>query len=386
MTTSNEKLLIELIKVALGKSSEYILPDTLDWDTLFRLSMKQCVPAIVLDGLNHSLTLGNIRNSKSQKNCKTSKLKWFGMVLNMEKQYAKHESTIADLATFYMENGFRMMLLKGYNLSKYWPIPNHRPTGDIDIFLMDVVSPEKRGNSATWKRADRILKDKLSIETDNSHHHHSVFTYKGIMVENHFDFVNVHSHQSNQWIEKVFKDLAVSEYESYTLYNGVDILFPSPLFNCLFIARHNAIHFAAEHLNFRQLLDWLLFIERRNEDIDWNRFWNISKTMGMDKFVLCMVFIAVEHLSFKESLFHIPDEYAKFKTSEQNLIYNVLDDILHPTDNNSNGKGFTYIKKRYKLWKRNLWKHKIVYSDSIVSTFFVQLKSHLMKPSTIFGT
>ena len=386
MITSDEKLLFELIKVALGKSSEYVLPDTLDWDTLFRLSMKQCVPAIVLDGLNHSLTLGNIRNSESQKKWRTNKLKWLGMALNMEKQYAKHESTIADLATFYMENGFRMMLLKGYNLSKYWPIPNHRPTGDIDIFLMDVVPPEKKGISATWRRADQILKDKLRIVTDNSHHHHSVFTYKGIMVENHFDFVNVHSHRSNQWIEKVFKDLAVSEYESYTLYNGVDILFPSPLLNCLFIARHNAIHFAAEHLNLRQLLDWILFVEKRNEDIDWNRFWNISKTMGMDKFVLCMVFIAVEHLSFKESLFHIPDEYVKFKTSEQDLIYDVLNNILHSTDNNSNGKGFTYIVNRYKLWKQNLWKHKIVYSDSIVSTFFAQLKSHLMKPSTIIGT
>ena len=31
------------------------------------------------------------------------------------------------------------------------------------------------------------------------------------------------------------------------------------------------------------------------------------------------------------------------------------------------------------------WKHRIVFSDSIFSTFFVQLRSHLMKLATIVG-
>lgn len=78
-----------------------------------------------------------------------------------------------------------MMLLKGYGLSKYWPIPNHRPTGDIDIYLMYLNSEGKEKSRPAWECADKLMTEKFGILVDNSHHHHSVFTYKGIMVENH---------------------------------------------------------------------------------------------------------------------------------------------------------------------------------------------------------
>lgn len=384
MIASNEKLLLELIKVALGKSTACALPNAFEWNMLFDLSMKQCVPSVVLDGLNKCLAVGSSQVSGCGSG-NLSKLKWLGVVLSIEKQYAKHERVIADLAAFYQGLGCRMMLLKGYGLSKYWPIPNHRPTGDIDIYLMNVDSENKEKGLLVWERADKAMTEKLGIRIDNSHHHHSVFTYKGIMVENHFDFVNVHSHCSNRWIESEFKRLAARGCEEQTFDNGVKVLYPSPLLNCLFIARHNASHFAAEHLNLRQLLDWALFVENRHEDIDWNYFWNTCKKMGMEKFVLCMAFIAVERLSFEKGIFHIPNEYVDFQNIERELVDKVFDNILHPTDEGDDGKGLIYIVNRYDLWKRNLWKHRIVYSDSIVSTFLAQVKSHLMKPATIFG-
>ena len=345
--------------------------------------MKQCVPSVVLDGLNKSLASVPCQDNKGIG--KMDKLKWLSMVLNMERQYTIHESVIAELAAFYQRAGYQMMLLKGYGLSKYWPIPNHRPTGDIDIYLM-YLNPEGKGKSRpAWECADKLMTEKFGIQIDNSHHHHSVFTYKGIMVENHYDFVNVHSHRSNRWIENEFKTLALKGNEEFTFDNGVKLLFPSPLLNCLFVARHNAIHFAAEHLNLRQLLDWVLFVGERHKDIDWDYFWSMAKKMGMEKFVLCIAFIAIEQLSFEKDIFHIPNEFKDFQKCEHDLIDKVLDNILRPTDEANDGKGIAYVINRYKLWKSNLWKHRIVYSDSIVSTFCAQIKSHLMKPATIFG-
>lgn len=383
MIASNEKLLLNLIKIALGKSTKCALPNALEWNILFDMSMKQCVPSLVLDGLNKSLASEPCQGNKGIG--KMDKLKWLSMVLNMERLYTKHENVIAELAAFYQRAGYQMMLLKGYGLSKYWPIPNHRPTGDIDIYLMHMNSDGKEKSQPAWKCADKLMTEKLGIQVDNSHHHHSVFTYKGIMVENHYDFINVHSHRSNRWIENEFKTLALKGNEEFTFDNGAKLLFPSPLLNCLFVARHNASHFAAEHLNLRQLLDWALFVEERHKDIDWDYFWSMAKKMGMEKFVLCMAFIAIEQLSFEKDIFHIPDEYIHFQKCEHNLIDQVLDNILHPTDEANDGKGIAYVINRYKLWKNNLWKHRIVYSDSVVSTFCAQIKSHLMKPATIFG-
>lgn len=383
MITSNEELLLNLIKIALGKSKKYTLPNALEWNILFDMSMKQCVPSVVLDGLNKSLASEPCQDNNGIG--KMDKLKWLSMVLNMERQYTKHESIIAELAAFYREAGYQMMLLKGYGLSKYWPIPNHRPTGDIDIYLMFMNSEGKDKSHPAWECADKLITEKLGIQVDNSYHHHSVFTYKGIMVENHYDFVNVHSHRSNRWIENEFKTLALTRNEEYTFDNGAKLLFPSPLLNCLFVARHNAIHFAAEHLNLRQLLDWALFVEERHKDIDWDYFWSMAKKMGMEKFVLCMTFISIRQLAFEKDVFHIPNEYEDFQKCNHGLIDKVLDNILHPTDEANDGKGIAYIINRYKLWKSNLWKHRIVYSDNVFSTFCAQIKSHLMKPATIFG-
>ena len=383
MIASNEKLLLNLIKIALGKSTKCTLPNTLEWNILFDMSMKQCVPSVVLDGLNKSLASEPCQDNNGIG--KMDKLKWLSMVLNMERQYTKHESIIAELAAFYREAGYQMMLLKGYGLSKYWPIPNHRSTGDIDIYLM-YLNPEGKGKSRpAWECADKLMTEKFGIQIDNSHHHHSVFTYKGIMVENHYDFVNVYSHRSNRWIENEFKTLALKGNEGFTFDNGVKLLCPSPWLNCLFVARHNAIHFAAEHLNLRQLLDWVLFVGERHKDIDWDYFWSMARKMGMEKFVLCIAFIAIEQLSFEKDIFHIPNEFKDFQKCEHDLIDKVLDNILRPTDEANDGKGIAYVINRYKLWKSNLWKHRIVYSDSIVSTFCAQIKSHLMKPATIFG-
>lgn len=67
MITSNERLLLNLIKVALGKSKKCALPDAFDWNALFDLSMKQCVPAIVLDGLNKYLTVDSNQQLDNEK-------------------------------------------------------------------------------------------------------------------------------------------------------------------------------------------------------------------------------------------------------------------------------------------------------------------------------
>lgn len=42
---------------------------------------------------------------------------------------------VASLAGFYNAHGYKMMVLKGYACSLNWPRPEHRPCGDIDIWL-----------------------------------------------------------------------------------------------------------------------------------------------------------------------------------------------------------------------------------------------------------
>lgn len=245
MITAEKRLLLRLVRMGLGNGGVCGLAERIEWNALLDLAVQQGVPAIVLDGVK------DVSPSPFAAGDRLCKMQWVGMVMNMERQYAAYEKVIGELAAFYQQNGINMMLLKGYGLSKYWPVPNHRPVGDIDIYLMG------DGNKV-WKRADQLLHERLGIEVDNGHHHHSVFIYRGVMVENHYDFVNVHSHRSSRWIERLFKRLAASGHETYMLDNGARIILPSPLLNMLFVARHSACHFAAEGMTLRMLCDWVL--------------------------------------------------------------------------------------------------------------------------------
>lgn len=186
----------------------------------------------------------------------------------------------------------------------------------------------------------------------------------------------------------MFKEFAEDKERAvrHLLPDGTEIFLPSPDLNALFIARHCAAHFAAEKMNLRQLLDWALFACEHHQEVDWSLFWSEAKKMGMEKFVLCVNAIAVEQLGFDASIFHTPEEYVGFAAPNQTLVARVLEDILSPADFAAKGlPPVRYIWTRLRCWWHNRWKHRIVYRDSLISTFFVQLRSHLMKPKTIVG-
>lgn len=86
------------------------------------------------------------------------------------------------------------MVLKGYACSLDWPKPEHRPCGDIDIWLF-----------GKQKESDSLLDKELGINIDSSEHHHTVFYWRGFMMENHYDFIEVHHHSSSPILEKILK-------------------------------------------------------------------------------------------------------------------------------------------------------------------------------------
>ena len=102
---------------------------------------------------------------------------WIGSTLQRyEYQYELYCRAVAEFAGWYSEHGFKMMVLKGYSCSLDGPKPEHRPTGDIDIWLF-----------GQQKKVDEVLAKEKGIKIDKSHHHHTVFYCRDFIVENHYD-------------------------------------------------------------------------------------------------------------------------------------------------------------------------------------------------------
>lgn len=364
MISDKESALFNLIRIGLNRDEVQNNPLCKDLQSIKDIAFKQGVGNIVFDGIKKILL--NDSEQKLSQNVDEHTLRmmeWFGYTNLSIRQYEQNKKITEKLGSFYSLYDIPMMLLKGYGLSLNYPIPPHRPSGDVDIYLF-----------GQWKKADILMSTDCGIVVDNSHHHHSVFQFEGQSVENHYDFINVHSHLSNIKIEKHFKKLAQEKGEEIF----PNVYLPSPLLEVEFTVRHAAIHFAAGELTIRQILDFILLAEKKHSQIDWGMFWSDAKMMGMDQFVQAIIDIAISYLNFDDS---------KLRSSlphNNEMANKVLQDIFHPDYTGEKPNGFLlYTRWMIKRWWTNRWKHEIVYTDSLLSPFFVQMWSHLLKPSSL---
>lgn len=357
---SIENVLLELVKLGLGKESVYQIPPGVDWQGLFDLADRHKVTAIALDGINRCFEKGIELDIDFQ-----TKTDWIGDALQVETFYQQHEENMRQLAQFYQKHGIRMMVLKGYGLSLNYPVPNHRAPGDIDIYLF-----------GDYKKGDGLIAEELGIKIDKSHHHHTVFEWQGFTVENHYDFLNVHHHKSNVELEAILKDLGKDD-SHYVELKGEKVYLPSANLHALFLLRHSMSNFASTGFQLRQLLDWAFFVEKHGKEIDWEWLESQLEHFGMKKLYDVFNAICVDDLGFDVKLFPQMQFQPELKDR-------VLNDILTPEFSEKESGGLiSRAVFKYRRWKANAWKHELCFNDSLWSAFWSGVWGHLMKPRMI---
>ena len=356
--TDLESSLIQLVKLGIGTSIEASVPIQTDWNTIIALASQQGLTAVVLDGID--------KLPEKKRPPKTLLLQWIGSTLqSFEQRYEFYRRAIASLAGFYNDHGFRMMVLKGFACSINWPKAEHRPAGDIDIWLF-----------GKYRLADEVLKQEAGIDVDTSEHHHTVFSWKGFMVENHYDFINVHHHKSNVDFERILKDLGQDDSQYVDVY-GERVYVPSADLHNLFLLRHAMAHFAATEITLRHLLDWAFFVEKNTNDINWIWVVEVLSRFGMMAFFNIMIAICIEDLGFDKHLFPTYQHDPEMKEK-------VLSEILNPQfSGNMPTNLFVRVIWKYRRWRANAWKHKLCYKESLWSAFWSGVWGHLLKPSSI---
>lgn len=364
----SEKTLFALLRSAIGEYSEEINLNNKELIKVMFMSQAQGVSALTVDGLQKYLSkrpqLHPFEKETSVE--KLRRMQWIGQVMALEKLYAKHKISMVHLAQIYATQGIRMMVLKGYGLSLDWPIPNHRVVGDLDIY-----------NFGKWKEADDWVKKKCGIKIDDEHEHHTLFNFNGISVENHYDFINTKAHRDAPKIEKYLKQLAKKNCKEIEV-QGTKIYLPSAQFNAIFLMRHMGQHFAGEHLNLRQVLDWGFFVRAHSHEVNWSAAISFIKQIGLYAFFNQINAICVDYLGFSTTYF--PSIKRKSVLEKR-----ILADVLHPEFAEVKPqKGLRRILAfKMRRWWQNRWKHTLVYDEPLLLQFFTLLLSHLRRYKTI---
>lgn len=350
------KIVLNLLRKVVDVNSDidYHLMDRANWREVMVLCSLQGVAGICFDALESM--------EEASRPPKSLLIEWFGQVAFHENLYKQQKVALSHLAKFYEQEGIRMMLLKGYGLSLFWPKPEHRPVGDIDCY-----------NFGQQELADKRIREVYGISIDNSHHKHSVFQFENTTVENHYSFLNVHAHRSTAEIERILEEELKNDLNINEDRKIKNLYYPSVRFNSLYLLRHSAEHFASVDINLRQVLDWGFFVRANNVDWEW-LLCQLDK-VGMKQYLAVLNAICVRYLGFDASLFPALDV-------DEKLVARSMNDILSPEfQKEHHKKTLVEILYRFRRWNANRWKHDMVYRESAWQSLRTQVWSHVLKPS-----
>lgn len=348
--------LLELIKASVTCTNEYALTEAINWPAIFHISKRQGVSAILLDAIE--------KLPSEQRPPKALLLQWIGHAAMIERMYAKHEQQITSLAQFLKQRNIPMLLLKGYGCSLCYPRPEHRPTGDIDIYLF-----------GKQNKVDTFVEEELDINVHREYHKHSTFNYGGVEVENHAKFIDDVSHKSNIRFERTL--MSVLNNEKCLLSPIDNVLLPSPTFNALFLLRHTGEHFASNEITLRHVLDVGTFFHRYHSKIDWALIFKVYKEERMLRFFNAIATICVEYLGIDAVCFASDDKQYTYQ-SDTTLAKRILSDIFEKKDVlpmtttgiDTIGKKLKYAINKSCRWWHNRWKYQLVYNENLIESFW----------------
>ena len=315
-----------------------------NWDEVMEIASKHGVVGLCLESLE--------RLPKESRPAKETLLYLIGITTQLEAQYNLQLKVLRELSDFFHKNGITPILLKGYSLSLNYSVPNHRPSGDIDLFLSD------------GRRADELIKA-LGIEVKQNEEKHSTFRFHGIHVENHATVICELEHKSLSDVERFLEN----EVKEHSVFDDVSGCFlPSALFNAVYLPLHLGGHFVYGGANLRQILDYGLMVKNSSlGSIDWGYVKHLAEKGGFFNFICCLNGICIDYLGISSK--HFPNW-----DRDSNLEKRVLDDIL-----TAHTSVPTSVVAKVKRFFRNRWKYNLVYGkENHAIGFFLRIRSWLI--------
>ena len=213
------------------------------------------------------------------------------------------------------EAGITAVTLKGYSVSRYFPVPEYRKSGDVDLFVSGKENIEK---------AVKLLENNGFHTTDSWHaNHHLVF------ISDRNETVEIHV----RWVEE-FKEKHLNEYitkiqkESMNhcaLLNQNDLqlyVYHLP-YHAFYLLLHMYQHFTASGFGVRNLCDWVVLWEHCHNKEERNIFRKLIDESGMHAFAQVVTGICIDYLGLKK-------EYSPIDVSDADTIleHQLLRDIL----------------------------------------------------------
>lgn len=358
---------LETIKPEEADLSVIVSLEQNDWDRLKTIVEQQGVGAIAVDGVNkiiNSFGKSILASNIDAKWWQVFLCEWIGKMFTIEEVNKLHNVVTEKIASKWMEQGIRVMIMKGQANGLMYPQPNHRSPGDIDCYLFE-----------NYKKGNDVAKS-LGLAVDESWYKHSEIDCGGVIIENHHLFVQTRNGKRSMLLENELEEALQVEDDCFESLTPSTIT-PPIQWTAMFQAYHACGHFLTEGLRLKQLIDWAILLQTHQNDIDWKAFYSFCERYHLKKFVLSITAICCDKLN--TSITNPEIEYYRNYTDI------IVDSIMMDNDYiYSEGEG--KCKEKWHIVKnlfRYRWKYKEIYEESIWKQLWYYTSGYLFKTEKI---
>ena len=263
-----DKIFFSILRSALWGTPVEIPEGFSQWGSIMHLATEQALIGLFGDAL---LTNPQIRPCLSEKF--VEKLQTIPLANVGSHTQLNH--TLMLLVNTLREQGIEPVLLKGQGLSKYYPIPQLRQCGDIDIYV---------GVENYEKAYDAILP--LVCEIDDK---------SKIWGWMHFDarigsvYIEVHNradYMQSRKKEKIYREYmlaGLSKDLSPLRFGDVEVMTPNDTFTAFYVFYHLWRHFKTSGVGLRQFCDWACFLHSHVGNLELEHLKEMLETLDLMK-------------------------------------------------------------------------------------------------------
>ena len=301
---SYEKLFFEILQNGLwGKPIEAV-PTRNDMLHVVKLALSQTVLGIVGNVIITDKTLSSYLTERELAYLRK-------LVMSVVSVSYTWNCSVRNIFMEMHDNGVDPILLKGQGIAQYYPNPDFRQCGDIDIY----VGKQYFEKACEVVKALATENDMATVKHTKKHFH----IYLGkVPVELHL-YSDVYYPKRLDRIYQEISDAGISVAPVEVELAGYPVKTPSVNFNVFYIFNHLWHHFIADGL--RQICDLCVLLHRFHGQIDHDYLQNVLERMGLLKQWKIFGSIAVDKLGLPVEEYPFYDKkYSRLKEKVFRLV------------------------------------------------------------------
>ena len=246
-------IFFSLLRAALWETDVQLPEGFAQWGRIIQIARAQALSGLIGDVLLSDEELRDLLPAKFVEGLQDIPKVNIGMHVKMNR-------ALQLLVMTLNQNGIKSVLLKGQGLSQYYPVPELRQCGDIDLYV---------GEENYEKAYDAIRPIVSEIDDKDKiwrfmHFHAKVGS---VVIEVHHKADVMYSPKKEN-IYREFMLKGLTEDLSPIKFGEVQVMTPNDTYNAFYVFYHLWRHFSTSGVGLRQFCDWTCFLHTHVGKLD----------------------------------------------------------------------------------------------------------------------